>query len=47
MATAITLERIQMLNGKRKKKIRLEIVDLVNENGIPLGMKVRFEIPFT
>ncbi|PLX00790.1 MAG: hypothetical protein C0591_00655 [Marinilabiliales bacterium] len=47
MATAITLERIQVLNRKRKKKIRLEIVDLVDANGIPLGTKVRFEIPLT
>ncbi|MCD4725968.1 MAG: histidine kinase [Bacteroidales bacterium] len=45
MATTITLERIQVLNKKYKKKITLEIQDLKNDNDEPIGTKVTFEIP--
>jgi hypothetical protein len=45
MATTITLERIQVLNKKHKKKITLNIKDLKNDNDEPIGTKVTFEIP--
>jgi len=45
MATTITLERIQVLNKKQKKKITLDIQDLKDDNNIPTGTKVTFEIP--
>jgi sensor histidine kinase YesM len=45
MATTITLERIQVLNKKLKKKITLDIQDLKNDNDEPIGTKVTFEIP--
>ena len=45
MATAITLERIRILNKKLKRKILMEIIDLKNTNNEATGTKVRFEIP--
>jgi len=45
IATAITHERIQLLNTKHKKKITLAIFDLKNDDGTPAGTKVVFEIP--
>jgi len=46
LATAITKDRIRVLNIKRKKKITLNILDLHNDNGEPSGTRVTFEIPF-
>ncbi len=46
-ATAITRERIQVLNKKLKKKISMNILDLKNEKDEPLGTRVMFEIPVT
>jgi len=45
MATAITLERIKVLNRKLKRKITLEIIDLKDEKGQARGTLVRFGIP--
>lgn len=46
LATAITLERIRVLNKKLKKKIMLHILDLKNSENEPLGTKVQIKIPF-
>ncbi|MCK4677525.1 MAG: histidine kinase [Bacteroidales bacterium] len=45
LATAITYERIRVLNKKLKKKIALNILDLKNEKEEPTGTRVTFEIP--
>jgi hypothetical protein len=45
MSTSITLERLAMLNKKRKHKIIFEISDLKDSEGIPAGTFVRFGIP--
>lgn len=45
MSTSITLERLATLNKKRKKKTRLEIIDLKDESGIACGTRVTFGIP--
>jgi len=45
LATAITRERIDVLNRKLKRKITLEIIDLKDGNGQPTGTLVRFGIP--
>ena len=45
LATAITLERIRVLNKKSKKKISFKILDLKNENNKSIGTRVTFEIP--
>jgi tetratricopeptide (TPR) repeat protein len=44
MATAITKERIKVLNKKLKNKITLEIFDLKDENGEAIGTRVAFEV---
>jgi len=46
MATTITLERINLLNRKKKRKISLDIIDLKDESGEATGTKVVIEIPF-
>ena len=46
LATAITRERILVLNKKLKKKITLRILDLKNDKGEPAGTKVVLNIPF-
>jgi len=45
MSTSITLERLAMLNKKRKNKIIFEITDLKDSDGKPTGTFVRFGIP--
>jgi tetratricopeptide (TPR) repeat protein len=45
MATAITMERIKVLNRKLKRKINLEIIDLKDEQGDARGTKVVFGVP--
>jgi hypothetical protein len=45
LATAITRERIAVLNKKSKKKITLNILDLKDERGKATGTRVTFEIP--
>jgi len=45
MATSITVDRLEAINRKQKKKIRLEIEDLKDEKGEGCGTKVRFGIP--
>ena len=46
LATAITHERIRVLNKKLKKKITLRILDLKDYEGKPAGTKVVLIIPF-
>jgi tetratricopeptide (TPR) repeat protein len=46
VATALTRERIKLLNKKRKEKISLEIIDL-QDKGTALGTLVRFSVPLT
>ncbi len=45
MATSITIDRLATINKKLKKKIRMEIEDLKDENGEGTGTKVQFGIP--
>jgi len=45
MSTSITLERLAMLNKKRKHKIIFEITDLKDSDGMAAGTFVRFGIP--
>jgi hypothetical protein len=45
MSTSITLERLAMLNKKRKHKIIFDITDLKDSAGKPTGTFVRFGIP--
>jgi tetratricopeptide (TPR) repeat protein len=45
MATAITHERLSILNKKNRGKIHLQIIDLLTEGGLPSGTKVKLEIP--
>jgi len=45
LATTITQERIKVLNKKLKHKIKLEIIDLKNDQGEATGTRVIFEIP--
>jgi len=42
MATAITMERIAVLNRKLKRKITMEIIDLKDEQGEAKGTRVVF-----
>lgn len=45
LSTAIIRERIRTLNRTLRRKITLEIEDLVNERGNPSGTKVILEVP--
>jgi sensor histidine kinase YesM len=45
MSTSITIERLAMLNKKRKHKIIFEINDLKDNDGNPAGTFVRFGLP--
>ncbi len=45
MATAITRERIAILNRKLKRKITMEIIDLKDEQGEARGTRVVFGVP--
>jgi hypothetical protein len=45
MATSITSDRLAIINKKLKKKIRMEIVDLMDEEGKGIGTRVMFGIP--
>jgi hypothetical protein len=45
MATSITVDRLEAINRKQKKKIRLEIEDLKDASGEACGTRVRFGIP--
>jgi len=45
MATKITQERLEILNNSRKNKIRLNVIDLKDEAGNPLGTRIIFTIP--
>jgi LytS/YehU family sensor histidine kinase len=45
LSTSIIRERIRALNKTLKKKITLDIFDLVNEKGKPSGTKVILETP--
>jgi len=47
LATAITYERIRVLNKKLKKKIILGIKDLMDSENKPAGTKVILQIPIT
>ncbi|MCW3102049.1 MAG: hypothetical protein JWO09_489 [Bacteroidetes bacterium] len=46
MATAITMERLSVLNRRKRKKIRLLIADLKDSVDNVLGTQVSFAIPF-
>lgn len=46
LATSITQERIKVLNKKSKYKIKFEIIDLKNDEGVAAGTTVVFSIPF-
>jgi len=45
MATSLTRDRLNTLNKKLKKKIRMEIVDRKDESGKACGTRVEFGIP--
>ncbi|MBE0648974.1 MAG: histidine kinase [Bacteroidales bacterium] len=45
MATSITRDRLNTLNKKLKKKIRMEITDLKDDTGKVCGTRVEFGIP--
>ncbi|MCX6249760.1 MAG: hypothetical protein NTX61_03315 [Bacteroidetes bacterium] len=45
MATSNPRDRLQFLNKKLKKKIRLEIIDLKDKSGQGCGTRVEFGIP--
>jgi sensor histidine kinase YesM len=45
IATAITEERLAVINRKAKKKASMQIEDLKNENGQALGTRVLFHFP--
>lgn len=45
MATSITTDRLESINRRQKKKIRLEITDLKDAAGNGCGTRVRFGIP--
>jgi tetratricopeptide (TPR) repeat protein len=45
MATSITVDRLEAINRKQKKKIRLEIEDLKDSSGEACGTRVWFGIP--
>jgi LytS/YehU family sensor histidine kinase len=45
MAISITRDRLDILNKKLKKKIRMEIVDLKDDYGEAIGTRVEFGIP--
>jgi tetratricopeptide (TPR) repeat protein len=45
IATAITHERIQVLNKRLKKKITMQVEDLMDDHDEPTGTRVVFEIP--
>ncbi len=45
MSTSITHERLMRINRKLKSKIRMEIIDLKDENGVAGGTRVTFGIP--
>jgi tetratricopeptide (TPR) repeat protein len=45
MATAITMERIRVLNRRLKRKITMEIIDLKDEKGEARGTRVVFVVP--
>jgi hypothetical protein len=45
MSTSITQDRLLAINKKLRKKIRMEIIDLVDQSGEACGTKVTFGIP--
>jgi hypothetical protein len=45
MAISITRDRLDILNRKLKKKIRMEIIDLKDDYGESIGTRVEFGIP--
>lgn len=45
MATSITQERLNAINKRNRKSIKLEIIDLLNERGEGIGTKVIFGVP--
>lgn len=46
LATLITLERISYLNKRNKRKIKFQIQDLKDDQGVTSGTQVIFQIPF-
>jgi len=45
MATFLTQERIMLINKGKKRKISMEITDLMSSKGTPEGTLVKFHIP--
>lgn len=45
MATSLTRDRLNTLNKKMKKKIRMEIIDLKDHTGKGCGTRVEFGVP--
>jgi tetratricopeptide (TPR) repeat protein len=45
LSTTITYERIRVLNKRLKKKISMQVEDLVDDHEEPTGTRVTFEIP--
>lgn len=46
MATTITMERLTILNRRKRNKIRFNIEELKNEAAEVTGTRVYFSIPF-
>ncbi|MBN2174374.1 MAG: tetratricopeptide repeat protein [Bacteroidales bacterium] len=46
MATSITIERLEVLSKRFKQKLKLELTDLKNEEGMPCGTQVKFSMPY-
>ena len=46
MATDIIMDRIRAINKKLKRKVRLDIIDMISDNNEPLGTKVILDMPY-
>ncbi len=46
MATSITRERLELLSKRLKKNFKMELVDLIDGSGLPVGTQVKFEMPY-
>jgi tetratricopeptide (TPR) repeat protein len=46
LATQITQERLKLFNRNKSHKVKLTLVDLVDDNNVVLGTKATFAIPY-
>jgi tetratricopeptide (TPR) repeat protein len=46
MATSITRERLELLSKRYRYHYRLELIDLIDEDGKPTGTRVKFSLPY-